>query len=150
MNVAVLGTRFAARPFVGTIGVELLFPDRDGRFQFIDHVAAGVERGFAMRGGNGDDHGDIPDGQRAGAVLAGNGMHVELFQCGRDDLVALGFRHARVGLVVEPENVTSTVVIPHAALEGHESAAGGVLHAGEDGGGVDGGGGDFEHASWKK
>ena len=61
----------AADPAVLAIAEAFLFPDRHAGFDFVDDVAAGVEGGVAVGGGDADDDGEPADFKRAGAVGAG-------------------------------------------------------------------------------
>ena len=54
------------------VRIVLLFPDGDDLLDPLDRVAAGLERGVAVRRGNADDDARLPDRERADTVDYGD------------------------------------------------------------------------------
>ena len=96
------GAMVAANPALLSIGEELLFPDGDAGFHFVDDMSAGVEGGIAMGGGNADHHGDITDLQEPGPVNACGVQKTEAHQCLIHNTVAFLLGELGVCFVFEP------------------------------------------------
>lgn len=107
----------AVDPFGFAGSVVFLFPDGDAGFDFIDDVAAGVERFATMGCADADPDGDVADIEETGSVDTVDGVHAELLDCFVEDALALFDRDAFEGLVFEPVDLASFVVIADPAFE---------------------------------
>src|SRR5688500_9913204 len=108
------------------VRIVLFLPDGNDLFDPLDRIAAGLERGVAVRRGNADDDACLPDRERADAV--DNGDVVDSPPVA--DLVA-DLRHGelggwRIGLVFEMRNCSTAAMVAHGPDERRDGAGAGV------------------------
>src|SRR4051794_40164055 len=71
-----LAVRRQPDPFGAAVDERLLLPDRHLGLDGVDQRAARVQRGPAVHGARGDDHGEVADLEVPAAVRDGDGEHV--------------------------------------------------------------------------
>src|SRR5688500_765077 len=111
----------AAQPG-SAVRIVLLIPDGYDLFDPLERLAAGLERGVAVRRGDADDYACLPDRERADAVDYGDVVDTPPLA----DLVA-NLRHGELGgrrirLVLEMGNRATAAVIAHRPDERRDGA----------------------------
>ena len=89
----------AVDPSAGAAGVVLFFPDRHAGLGFVDEVAAGVEGGGAVGGGDADPDGEFAELEMPGAMNAGGSKDGKAGGGFGEDAVALGLGEGGVCLL---------------------------------------------------
>src|SRR5579863_2762673 len=100
----------------------LALPDRHSALDQFERLLAGWKRRVAMRSGNNHDHTRIADEQRAGAVHDGDRTYPAAGEEFLADPAHLGFRHLRIGLVVQAMHGDAVIVVAYPADEGRNSS----------------------------
>src|SRR5690606_36511870 len=123
----------AINPAAVAVRVVFLFPDREAVFYLVDDEAACGE-GFGAMGGRGaGPYGDVADGEFADTMDAVGPGEAETVDGFLDDARAFLESHGFVGFIIEAVDGLASVVIAHPALEGDESAGGGIGEFGAEG-----------------
>src|ERR1700688_4271414 len=134
-----LRAALAVHPAGITAAVVLFLPDRHAMLHFVDDETAGVEGFAAMHGADPDPHRHIAQIQRADTMDAQRTLHREAPQGVGDDALAFLHREFLEGLVFQPSDLLSLIVIPNPPLEAHVAACGRVEQLAPREGGIDGG-----------
>src|SRR5215207_10162776 len=116
---------FAAEPG-SAVRIMLLLPDRDDFLDPLDRIAAGLERGVAVRRGDADDDACLTDRERADTVDYGDVVDAPPLA----DLVT-NLRHGELGgrgirLVFEMGNRATAAVVANRPDERRNGAGAGV------------------------
>src|ERR1043165_4407156 len=119
------------------VGRPLLFPDRHGLLDAVDHGAAGLERLRAVRRDAGDGDRGLADDEVAEAVETVDGDVGPLSLDGLDDRANFFFSHRAIGVVEDRLDGLPFAVVAHDALEHDERAVGAAEEAPHQRGGVD-------------
>lgn len=104
----------------------LLFPNRDGFFQRVNAVAAGVEGGCPVRGAHGDDDGGIANLQCACAMVEDDSLDGKKLDGLLCNFLHLGNGHGFVGFKFKAQHWLSLGCVAHRADE-HVNATGSVV-----------------------
>ena len=143
--VGMIGAMVTTHPSATAIAEVFFLPDGDAGFYFVDDVAAGIEGGVAVVGGDAHDYSESADFDRAGAVDASGLDDLEFFVSLGDDPLALFLGEEGVGFVFEPIDGAALMVVSYPSFEGAVATGSRVEDLLADGGGVEGGGLNFEH-----
>src|ERR1700761_2103535 len=113
----------------GSIASHVVFflPDRQAVLDLVDDVAAGAKGLVAMRRSHTDPHGQVTDGQVAGAVHAMGSQHAIAIDRLLHDTLALGQRQFGIGFVFQAADLAPIVMVAHPAFETAKAARCGVL-----------------------
>ncbi len=101
--------------------------------QLVDHLFATGEGGFAVVTADGDDDGDIADGQATDAVVKGDGVETVFRLCLFGDAGHFPDGHRGVALKIEVGDGFALIVVADGADEEDDAATGGVLDGGVSG-----------------
>src|SRR6185437_12170558 len=102
---------------------ELFFPDRHGALQRVDRVAAGVERGGAVRRAHGDQHARLANVEPPQSVNDGHAAHGKPRMDCRRDLSHFGDSHGFVSLVLQIQRTPPFEIVTDKTVKDCERAA---------------------------
>ena len=111
-----------------TIRPKFLLPDRYVLFEFVDDILATREGRLTVDAAHGNDHGGIPDGQVAGAVVEGHGVEIELGAGRGGNFFHFLHRHGRIGFEFEVGDRFAEIQVTDRTLKVAQTPTGGVQH----------------------
>jgi hypothetical protein len=116
----------------GTVGEPLMLPDRHGGLQHVDQLPARVEGVGPVRAGHRGHHGQLADGQVAGAVHDGDTQDaLELLRDQPGDPAQFGLG-GRVRAVGQAGHALVVVAVPDRSGEQRDAARAGARDRGPD------------------
>lgn len=104
-------------------------------FQFVNHLFAASERGFAVVAADGDDDGDITDGKMTDAVVKGDGVEAVVGLCFFGNPRHFFYRHRGVALEIQVGNRLALIMVTDRSDEEDDATTGRILNGSV--GGVD-------------